>query len=231
MQPLVDWLVVAEALEELVIFSDRQGISFDAGIILQSLLIGNEPDAKVVCPHLRTLKVYGSTNWPSLLLRIMAERSQSAEELQAAGYSPDLAWQESQLPKPFSSEFSVSFLATDHGGPKWTYRSTSVGWKQFHDDYKEFFSKPIYKSPEVNHFDMTTTAHHKNSTERLEFLCRKTREKADAFRARMGWVHPAHHGMDIIDIYDEDDVGDFTDPEFWYHNNAHSDDDEDFDFW
>jgi len=212
-RPLMNWFAVADVLEELVVNSSEFSTEFDNGVILQSLIKGDEPNARLVCPRLRSLKVHGTTNWPSLILRIMAERAASAEELKAAGYNPDLASNSANLSQPFESEFSLTPNGMVSSGG-WSYHSTSAGWKQFYERYKEFFSSPDRMSPEQDHLDLTTITRHGDALQRLEFLCEKIKDWVDAFQ------------NDCLSE-DEDDGG-LTDPEFWYLNDEGYSDDEDF---
>jgi hypothetical protein len=204
LQPLMLWLSMADKLEDLFVNTSRCSTDFDVGVVLQSLIRGDAKGVRIICPRLKSLKVHGTTNWPSLLLRLMAERSASPEELREAGYNPDLALGSSSSDQPFESEFVLTPRPSPSDSELTSmtpYRSTSVGWKQFHEDYKEFFGSSERMSRDQDHFDLTTVTRHGDSQQRLSFLCENMRKNAETFEAN--WAHEEHVGYIGHDLLDE----------------------------
>lgn len=75
-----EWLKSLNRLQELEVLDSNGDDYSDAGLLLNSLLHSDE-DSQLVLPRLRRLKVVSGTYWPSIFLRIMAERSASQQDL------------------------------------------------------------------------------------------------------------------------------------------------------
>src|SRR6185437_5157688 len=88
-QSMHNWIATASRLAELEIhFPISNHYTCDVGILMQSLVIKNGFKS-VPCPLLRRLKVSGSTVWPSVLLRVITERSASKDDLRAREFHAD----------------------------------------------------------------------------------------------------------------------------------------------
>lgn len=175
MRTTIEWFKALNRLEDL----ELQSTTFydsDAGLILQSL-IHSTADSKILLPRLSNLKVIGVSYWPSIFLRIMAERSASEDDLRTAEMDEQISIVDKTLTvKPFTIDLKLTINKPRTYGfskSESEFEVHSGDWDSFHEAYKLHFGHEEQDSDTgtIDHFDLITFAGIGDAEERCRALC------------------------------------------------------------
>jgi hypothetical protein len=127
---------------------------------------------------LKVLAVDGLVYWPSVLLRIMLERTASHKDIREAGFNPEHFPRGTDIPVPFRVDLVIRLLQRVRRGTDFTDCAVrGDGWKYFHDNFRRYCDKEdkslVYRLGTMD------------ANRRLNFMCERNMESKQKFIGRL----------------------------------------------